>query len=133
MLYEVITLTIAITLTIVLYWTLNRSFLQSYYVYSKKQVLTETYTELQSYLSGYYEDELSEDQVAQLDRMEVEYNVKIYLINDLELTSWFGTKYDTYMIYPWLVRLGSKGTDMANSVEDREYSRVKDSIRDSIV
>ncbi len=122
-------LTIAITLTIVLYWTLNRSFLQSYYVYSKKLVLTDAYNELQSYLSDYYESEMDEEHVAQIDKMEVDYNVKIYLTNEWVMTSFLGTSYDTYIIYPWLVRLGNKGNIAANGNEVRESARINDSIQ----
>jgi len=76
-------LTALIIFTIFLCWLLNRTFLVDYYLYSKKETLGNTYEQIQKiYQDGEKEGVLSEDAINELESIDLNHDVKIYVVTN---------------------------------------------------
>lgn len=130
-------LMVTIALTILLCWLLNHSFLEDYYVHSKKSVIKKVYQTVNEYVPFIDENLLSEEQKEVIDRYEIANNVKLYLFQDVELESNLGTMYFTYFIYPQQVliphtkvfRTPISGPGGEKN-ENREYYRIYESVQE---
>ena len=124
-----------ITLTIIMCWFLNLTFLQSYYSHTKLSLMREVYSAVNDYMGDVTGEALTKEQKGRIDRIEASENVKIYLFRDVEMETAFGTLYFTYFIYPEQVVLphnqrepqGGMSTEM---IENREYYRIYESVQE---
>lgn len=90
-------LTALIMFTTFLYWFLNRTFLDDYYLYSKMKTLGTTYEQVQPiYKDNEIDGILSEDTVIQLERLASNQNVTIYIFTDYytyEIANYLSARY----------------------------------------
>lgn len=117
-----------IALTIILCWFLNRTFLEDFYEYSKKRLISEIYTEINTNITVVDEDVLTDEQKAYLDKIQVSENVKIYLFQEVELNSSFGKMYFTYFVYPEQENISHR--DSQGMMGKREYYRIYESVQE---
>ena len=90
-------LTALIMFTTFLYWFLNRTFLEDYYLYSKMETLGKTYEQTQKiYRDSQTEGVLSDDATIEMERLASSKNVSIYIFTDFytyEFTSYLSSRY----------------------------------------
>jgi len=79
-----LTLTILMVLTIFLLWFLNKTLLVKYYLHSKVETLGTTLSEI-NYVYKDKDEDLSSDDLLNIERLEGNKNVDIYVINNGEL------------------------------------------------
>ncbi len=124
-----------IALTIIMCWFLNLTFLKRYYAYNKITLMREVYSAVNDYIGTVNGDTLSKEQKSRIERIEASENVKIYLFQDVELETAFGTIYFTYFVYPEQVILPhnereQQGGMSAAIMENREYYRIYESAQE---
>ena len=78
---------------------------------------------------------MSKEQKGRIERIEASENVKIYLFQDVEMETAFGTLYFTYFVYPEQVILPhneqeQQGGMSAAMMENREYYRIYESAQE---
>ncbi len=79
-----LTLTIMVMLTIFVTWFINRTFLSSYYVYTKIKNLDTAYQEIKAIYDQTEDHEhLSEADTVDMEQLSSKYSVDIYVINSL--------------------------------------------------
>ena len=124
-----------IALTIIMCWFLNLTFLKRYYSHTKVTLMREVYSAVNDYIGAVNGDALSKEQKGRLERIEASENVKIYLFQDVEMETAFGTLYFTYFVYPEQVILPhnereQQGGMSAAMIENREYYRIYESAQE---
>lgn len=124
-----------IALTIIMCWFLNLTFLKRYYAYNKITLMREVYSAVNDSIGTVNGDTLSKEQKSRIERIEAAENVKIYLFQDVELETAFGTIYFTYFVYPEQVILPhnereQQGGMSAAIMENREYYRIYESAQE---
>ena len=124
-----------IALTIIMCWFLNLTFLKRYYAYTKLNLMREVYSAVNDYIGAVNGDALSKEQKGRIERIEASENVKIYLFQDVEMETAFGTIYFTYFVYPEQVILPhnereQQGGMSAATMENREYYRIYESAQE---
>lgn len=124
-----------IALTIIMCWFLNLTFLRRYYAYTKLTLMREVYSAVNDYIGAVNGEALSKEQKGRLERIEASENVKIYLFQDVEMETAFGTLYFTYFVYPEQVILPhnereQQGGMSAAMMENREYYRIYESAQE---
>ena len=87
-----------IALTIIMCWFLNLTFLKRYYAYNKVTLMREVYSAVNDYIGTVKGDSLSKEQKGKIERIEASENVKVYLFQDVEMETAFGTLYFTYFV-----------------------------------
>ncbi len=79
-----LTLTIMVMLTIFVTWFINRTFLSSYYVYTKTKNLDTAYQEIKAIYDKSEDDEnLTESDTVDMEQLASKYSVDIYVFNSL--------------------------------------------------
>jgi len=124
-----------IALTIAMCWFLNLTFLKRYYAHTKLTLMREVYSAVNDYIGAVHGDALSKEQKGRIERIEASENVKIYLFQDVEMETAFGTLYFTYFVYPEQVILPhneqeQQGGMSAAMMENREYYRIYESAQE---
>ena len=124
-----------IALTIIMCWFLNLTFLKRYYAHTKVLLMREVYSAVNYYIGAVNGETLSKEQKGRLERIEASENVKIYLFQDVEMETAFGTLYFTYFVYPEQVILPhnereEQGGMSAAMIENREYYRIYESVQE---
>ena len=124
-----------IALTIIMCWFLNLTFLKRYYAHTKLNLMREVYSAVNDYIGAVNGDALSKEQKGRIERIEASENVKIYLFQDVEMETAFGTIYFTYFVYPEQVILPhnereQQGGMSAATMENREYYRIYESAQE---
>ncbi len=124
-----------IALTIIMCWFLNLTFLKRYYAHTKVLLMREVYSAVNDYIGAVNGETLSKEQKGRLERIEASENVKIYLFQDVEMETAFGTLYFTYFVYPEQVILPhnereEQGGMSAAMIENREYYRIYESVQE---
>ncbi len=124
-----------IALTIAMCWFLNLTFLKRYYAHTKLNLMREVYSAVNDYIGAVNGDALSKEQKGRIERIEASENVKIYLFQDVEMETAFGTIYFTYFVYPEQVILPhnereQQGGMSAATMENREYYRIYESAQE---
>lgn len=124
-----------IALTIIMCWFLNLTFLKRYYAYNKVTLMREVYSAVNDYIDTVKGDSLSKEQKGKIERIEASENVKVYLFQDVEMETAFGTLYFTYFVYPEQVILPhnereQQGGMSAAIMENREYYRIYESAQE---
>lgn len=124
-----------IALTIAMCWFLNLTFLKRYYAHTKLNLMREVYSAVNDYIGAVNGDALSKEQKGRIERIEASENVKIYLFQDVEMETAFGTIYFTYFVYPEQVILPHNereqhGGMSAATMENREYYRIYESAQE---
>ena len=124
-----------IALTIIMCWFLNLTFLKRYYAYTKVTLMREVYSAVNDYVGTVKGDSLSREQKSRIERIEASENVKVYLFQDVEMETAFGTLYFTYFVYPEQVILPhneqeQQGGMSAAMMENREYYRIYESAQE---
>ena len=124
-----------IALTIIMCWFLNLTFLKRYYAYTKVSLMREVYSAVNDYVGAVNGESLSKEQKGRIERIEASENVKIYLFQDVEMETAFGTIYFTYFVYPEQVILPhnekeQQGGMSAAIMENREYYRIYESAQE---
>ncbi len=124
-----------IALTIIMCWFLNLTFLKRYYAHTKLTLMREVYSAVNDYIGAVNGDSLSKEQKGRIERIEASENVKIYLFQDVEMETAFGTIYFTYFVYPEQVILPhnereQQGGMSAAMMENREYYRIYESAQE---
>ena len=115
-----------IALTIIMCWFLNLTFLRKYYAHTKLSLMREVHSAVNDYVGAVKGDALSREQKSRIDRIEASENVKIYLFQDVEMDTAFGTLYFTYFIYPEQIILPHnerepQGGMSAEMIENRSF------------
>ena len=124
-----------IALTIIMCWFLNLTFLKRYYAYNKVTLMREVYSAVNDSVGTVNGDSLSKEQKGRVERIEASENVKVYLFQDVEMETAFGTLYFTYFVYPEQVILPhnereQQGGMSAAIMENREYYRIYESAQE---
>lgn len=124
-----------IALTIIMCWFLNLTFLKRYYAHTKLTLMRGVYSAVNDYTGAVNGDALSKEQKGRIERIEASENVKIYLFQDVEMETAFGTIYFTYFVYPEQVILPhnereQQGGMSAAMIENREYYRIYESAQE---
>ncbi len=124
-----------IALTIIMCWFLNLTFLKRYYAYNKVTLMREVYSAVNDSVGTVNGDSLSKEQKGRVERIEASENVKVYLFQDVEMETAFGTIYFTYFVYPEQVILPhnereQQGGMSAAIMENREYYRIYESAQE---
>jgi len=89
-----ITLTISILLIIIILWGLNRTFLESYYLHSKNDILGKTYNDINALfpkdteITDFTEKQILENEL-EIERMEDNRNVSISITPMINPVLWF--------------------------------------------
>lgn len=124
-----------IALTIIMCWFLNLTFLKRYYAHTKVTLMREVYSAVNDYVGAVNGNSLSKEQKSRIERIEASENVKVYLFQDVEMETAFGTLYFTYFVYPEEVILPHNEREMqggmsAAMLENREYYRIYESAQE---
>lgn len=102
-----LTLTILITLTIFIFWVINQTFLEDYYLHKKVNTLNNAYAVIEELLSDKKEViELTSDEALKIEKLSEQNNFRIYVI---------GRTFN--MVYP--------GTERDNDVNESIYDIFK--------
>lgn len=96
----VLTLTLMMIITIFGCWYMNKSFLPSYYQYNKLNTLKKTYGQVKILVDNYTNDSDSTELFLQLDKLNSEKNISIYIISLTKVNISGNTRYLHKYIYP---------------------------------
>lgn len=101
-------LTTMIILTILITWFINSTFLSDYYMYSKKENLSEVYKKVSSILNSNQDYYLSDENTNRMEQLATKYDVDIYAFNSFDK-----------LVFPTPVNIGK-----------RELTKMEDMFKD---
>ena len=96
----VLTLTLMMAVTIFGCWYMNKSFLPSYYQYSKLNMLKKTYEQVELFVNNYIDSGDGTELFLQLDKLNSEKNISIYIISLTKVNVSGESMYLHRYIYP---------------------------------
>lgn len=86
-------LTGLIIFTVFLCWFINRTFLETYYIHSKMEVLGDSFEEVQKIYNENSSSKLSDDSIIKMDQLQANKNVRIYVFNNKLIPSYPAIQY----------------------------------------